>query len=171
MKVVQSEFTIRAPVASVWAVITDYDFYPKLFDRMEFSETTLKRGDWEHHLTIVRYPWPWGSRWVHNTIHHDRGRLVARFKRLEGSIKEVEGRWELREKGQNTLLRYGVRMDPGLELIPTWVVPWATSIVVPDILKSVAKEAESRWARSPDAAPGDPATGGTGREPRRPTKD
>jgi len=172
MKVVQSEFVVRAPVEAVWQVVTDYDSYPKLFDRMEFSETTLKRGDWEHHYTIVRYPWPWGNRWVHNTIHHDAARRVARFKRIEGSIREVEGRWELRERSaESTILRYGVRMDPGLELIPTWVVPWATSIVVPDILKSVGKEAEVRWARTPSTAPGAVPGGGTGREPRRPTKD
>ncbi len=172
MKVVQSEAIVRAPVDAVWAVITDYDTYPDLFERMERSETMLKQGDWEHHFTVVRYPWPWGNRWVLNTIHHDRSKLVARFKRLEGSIREVEGRWELREKGPSTtVLRYGVRMDPGLELIPTWVIPWATSIIVPDILKSVAKEAEIRWARTPAAAPGTPAGAGAGREPRRPTKD
>ncbi len=171
MKVVQSETIVHAPADSVWNVILDYDFYPTLFDRMERSETTLKRGDWEHHYTVVQYPWPWGKRWVLNTIHHDRARLVTRFKRLEGSIREVEGRWELTEKPRGvTVLRYGVRMDPGLELIPRWVVPWATSIVVPDILRSVAKESEIRWAKSPSRIEGPGAVGG-GKEPRRPTAD
>lgn len=171
MKVVQSETIVHAPVESVWNVIVDYDFYPRLFDRMEQSETTLKKGDWEHHYTVVQYPWPWGKRWVLNTIHHDTGRWITRFKRLEGSIKEVEGRWELRPHGKGaTVLRYGVRMDPGLEFIPRWVVPWATSIVVPDILKSVGREAEVRWAKAaprPDLPPG----AGSGKEPHRPTSN
>lgn len=174
MKVVQSETIVRAPVEAVWKVILDYDFYPRLFERMELSETTLKKGDWEHHYTVVQYPWPWGKRWVLNTIHHDPGRWVTRFMRLEGSIKEVEGRWELRPYGKGaTLLRYGVRMDPGLELIPKWVVPWATSIVVPDILKSVGKEAEIRWAKTPGKreGAGAGAAGGGGKEPLRPTSN
>lgn len=171
MKVVQSQTVVYAPVENVWNVILDYDFYPKLFDRMEISETTLKKGDWEHHYTVVQYPWPWGKRWVLNTIHHDWARKVTRFKRLEGSIREVEGRWELREKAKGvTVLRYGVRMDPGLELIPKWVVPWATSIVVPDILRSVAKETEVRWAKSPGKTEGAGAIGG-GKEPHRPTSN
>ena len=170
MKVVQSETFVRAPVPAIWAVILDYDAYPRRFHQMELSETVLKSGDWEHHYTVVRYPWPWGKRWTLNTIHHDTDRGFARFKRVEGSIKEIEGTWEVREVGPATsLLRYGVRMDPGLELIPTWVVPWATSIVVPDILKSVGKEAELRWIRSPKSDL--PGGGGTDRTPRRPTKD
>lgn len=149
MKVVRGETVVKASAAAVWDVITDYDFYAKLFERMEHSETVLKQGDWEHHYTVVRYPWPWGHRWVLNTIHHDRPNFIARFKRLEGTIREVEGRWELRARQDGTsFLRYGVRMDPGLELVPSWVVPWATSIVVPDILKSVGKEAERRHKRA-----------------------
>jgi len=168
MKVVQSETYVHAPLDAVWSVITDYEAYPRLFDRMEHSETMLLRGAWEHHYTIVRYPWPWGKRWVLNTIFHDRSHGVARFKRVEGSIREVEGRWELRERGNYTILRYGVRMDPGLELIPRWVVPWATSIIVPDILRSVAHEAEIRWAKTPGRGG---ASGGGGKEPRRPTSN
>jgi hypothetical protein len=170
MKVVQSEGFVRAPARAVWNVILDYDAYPKLFHQMELSETVLKSGDWEHHYTVVRYPWPWGKRWTLNTIQHDTTRGIARFKRLEGSIKEVEGTWEVRELGASTaLLRYGVRMDPGLEFIPTWVIPWATSIVVPDILMAVGKEAELRWLKSPKTDL--PGGGGTDRTPRRPTKD
>lgn len=146
-KVVQSETVVHAPASVVWSVVTDYDFYPKIFDRMEKSETWRKEGDWEDHYTVVRYPWPYGPRWVVNTIHHDKDTWTARFRRLEGSIREVEGIWELREKGKDTYLRYGVRIDPGLPFLPKWVILWGTRTAVPEILKSVAKEAEKRSGR------------------------
>ncbi|MBM3268717.1 MAG: hypothetical protein FJZ01_13830 [Candidatus Sericytochromatia bacterium] len=145
MKVVQSETVVEAPVTVVWDVLCDLAAYPRLFDRMAASEATLEKESWGHHYTEVQYPWPWGKRWVLNVIHNDRPQMVSRFKRLEGTIRDLEGRFELRPlPDSRTVLRYGVRMDPGLTFVPTWLVPWAASALVPDILRSFAREARLR---------------------------
>ncbi|MBM3276107.1 MAG: SRPBCC family protein [Candidatus Sericytochromatia bacterium] len=148
MKVIQSETVVAAPVDVMWEVLCDLDAYPRMFDRMARSETTLNAGEWGHNYNEVQYPWPWGKRWVLNVIHNDRPRLVSRFKRLEGTIRELEGRFEVRPApGGGALLRYGVRMDPGLDFVPAWLLSWATSILVPEILRDFRGEAELRQDR------------------------
>jgi uncharacterized membrane protein len=148
MKVFQSETVVAAPVDVVWEVLCDLDAYPKLFDRMDHCETLLVAGDWGHNYNEVQYPWPWGKRWVLNVIHNDRPRLVSRFKRLEGSIRDLEGRFELRPaQNDKAILRYAVRMDPGLDFIPGWLLSWASAILVPDILRAFSGESELRHSR------------------------
>ncbi|MBI6546665.1 MAG: hypothetical protein HY692_07710 [Cyanobacteria bacterium NC_groundwater_1444_Ag_S-0.65um_54_12] len=143
-KVVQGELLVRAPVRVVWGVVTDYSYYPRLFSRMLRSEVRQQAGDWEEHYSLVQYPWPYGPRWVLTTIHHDNEQQTVRFRRLDGTIRELEGIWQMREHQLGARLQYAVRLDPGLPFIPSWIITWGTSFMLPDILRSVKTEAERR---------------------------
>ncbi|MEB3237088.1 MAG: SRPBCC family protein [Candidatus Sericytochromatia bacterium] len=144
MKIVQGQINAPVPPAVLWSVITDYEAYPRIFDRYRKMEILEKSGSWELHRSEVDYP-IFGSRWVSNVLQHDRPGLKIRFQRAEGTIKQVEGVWTLKETAPGrSMMRYAVRLDPGLPFVPSWVVTWGTQTMMPSILRSVANEAVKR---------------------------
>ena len=144
MKIVQGQINIQAPPKLVWDVITSYESYPELFDRYKRMDILEKKGDWELHRSEVDYP-VFGSRYVVNVLLHERPQWRIQFHRAEGTIKHVEGVWQLRQTAPGrTVMLYSVRLDPGLPFVPSWVVTWGTQTMMPSILRSVAKEALKR---------------------------
>ena len=80
MKIVQGQINAPVPPAVLWSVITDYEAYPRIFDRYRKMEILEKSGSWELHRSEVDYP-IFGSRWVSNVLQHDRPGLKIRFQR------------------------------------------------------------------------------------------
>ncbi|MBM3259805.1 MAG: SRPBCC family protein [Candidatus Sericytochromatia bacterium] len=144
MKIVQGQINAPVPPSVMWSVITDYEAYPQIFDRYRKMEILEKSGTWELHRSEVDYP-IFGSRWVANVLHHEKPSWRIRFQRADGTIKQVEGVWALKETAPGrTTMRYAVRLDPGLPFVPSWVVTWGTQTMMPSILRSVANEAIKR---------------------------
>ncbi|MEB3300289.1 MAG: SRPBCC family protein [Candidatus Sericytochromatia bacterium] len=144
MKIVQSQINCPVPPRAVWDVITDYEAYPRIFDRYRKMEILEKSGLWELHRSEVDYP-VFGTRWVANVLHHERPSWRVRFQRADGTIRAVEGVWTLKETSPGrTMVRYAVRLDPGLPFVPNWVVTWGTQTMMPSILRSVTQEALKR---------------------------
>ncbi len=146
VQTVQAQAWVQAPAPVVWAVLTDYASYPRLFSGIERSSTRSIDGSLQH-CTVVKYPWPLPERWVCNIIRMDQRHWTIRWHRVSGTIRKLVGEWQLRPQGQATVLRYGVQIDPGLPVVPAWVAQWATRIEAPDILHAVAREAVLRFAR------------------------
>ncbi len=144
LRTVQAQTWIQAPARVVWAVLTDYTSYPRLFPGIERSSIQVLDGSLEH-CTVVRYPWPFPERWVCNAVIEDRPHWTIRWHRVAGTIRRLVGEWQLRPYGRGTILRYGVRIDPGLPVVPSWVTLWATRIETPSVLRAVAREAERRF--------------------------
>ncbi|MBU6428469.1 MAG: SRPBCC family protein [Cyanobacteria bacterium REEB65] len=156
LEIVQAQTIVHSPIETVWAVITDYPDYPQLFPRISRSQVRTVGGQ-EEHYTEVNYPWPYRSRWVLDSIHENRSRWVLRWHRLEGTIRELEGEWELEPDGPATILRYAVRIDPGLPFVPQWLISWGTQTMAPSILLAVAHEAELRAMTRAARAAGSPS--------------
>lgn len=133
---------VDAPLETVWRVITDYDRYPKMFPSILKSETRKKDGLLEHHYSLLDYPWPFPDRWTLNAIEHHRDRREISWKRIEGTVKELEGSWQLYPEGERTLVVYSARFDPGIPLIPSWVIEWGSTRIAPQTIQNVRQYAK-----------------------------
>lgn len=131
---------VKAPPARIWSVLVDYDAYGTIFPRILKSELRAVDGDVEDHYTLLDYPWPLQDRWTVNRITHDEARHFIHWKRLEGSVKEVVGSWRLVPDGDQTVVIYKVRLDPGIPLIPAWAIDWGTKQVAPDIIRAIRRQ-------------------------------
>lgn len=131
---------IKAPADRVWDVLLDYDRYDKIFKGILRTETRAKDGPVEDHYSLLDYPWPMADRWVVNRITHAGDRRSITWHRVEGTVKEVVGSWRLVPMGDETLVIYKVRLDPGIPLIPAWAIDWGSQRVAPDIIHSVRRQ-------------------------------
>lgn len=65
-----------------------------------------------------------------------------RFRRVSGSLKEMEGRWDLRRQGAGrTVVWYTVFLDPGF-LVPEWLVRRALRRDLPELLAALKRRVE-----------------------------
>ena len=179
LRTVQAQTVVEAPASTVWSVLTDYPDYPKLFPRIARSELRIVGGQQEHY-TLLRYPWPFSQRWVLDAIYPDRRHWTVTWHRLDGTVRHLEGEWQLVPMGNQTVLRYGVRIDPGLPFVPMWAIQWGTQVMTPSILRAVAAEAQRRAeiqtahrmltpliAPRPAGSPGQPSVANAGYRPAR----
>lgn len=134
---------VHAPAERVWSVLVDYDHYSRIFPRVLKSEVRARASDHEDHYALLHYPWPFRDRWVLNRITFASDHRSISWHRLDGSVKEVVGSWRLIPDGNETLVVYEVRLDPGIPLIPRWAINWGSEHVAPDIIRAVRHEAEA----------------------------
>lgn len=135
---------VEAMPQDVWNVITDYPNYPKIWPRILKSEVRNRQGLLEDHHTVVNYPWPFPNASVVTRIEHAADQRSIRWHRLDGSMKEFAGSWQLFPEGAGTLLIYKTRVDPGIPLIPHWAIDWANAQVAPDIIEGVRRHLKAR---------------------------
>lgn len=133
---------INASPDKVWQVLTDYERYPKIFNNLKSMEILEKKGLYEVHRVRMKTPWPFEERWITSELRHSPDRRQIRIRRLEGNVQEMEGTWTLSPQGQQTLLVYHIQINPGLPVIPQWLIDWGSKQVAPDIIRAVRREAE-----------------------------
>lgn len=131
---------VKATPDRIWSVLTDYEAYGRIFPRILRSEVRAKDGHSEDHYSLLDYPWPLADRWTVNRITHDAVRRAINWRRVEGSVREVVGSWQLIPDGEHTVVVYKVRLDPGIPLVPAWAIDWGTKQVAPDIIRSIRRQ-------------------------------
>lgn len=135
---------IEASPQRVWDVITDYPSYPKLWPRILKSEVRNQQGNAEDHQTLLDYPWPFPNAWVVSRVEHFPDKRFIQWHRLDGSMKEFTGSWSLFPEGEKTLVIYKTRVDPGIPLVPHWVIDWANAQVAPDVIESIRRHLKAQ---------------------------
>lgn len=140
LKDVLSVALIDAHPDEVWNVLTDYEKYGKMFPGILKGESRNKQGDTEDHYSLFDYPWPFEDRWTVNRLVHASDRRSIRWRRIEGTVKEIVGSWQLVPHGDQTLAIYSVRLDPGIPMIPKWAIDWGSRQVAPNIIKGVRQQ-------------------------------
>lgn len=131
---------IDASPDEVWKVLTDYEKYSKMFPGILKGETRAKNGDTEDHYSLFDYPWPFEDRWTVNRLVHSSDRRSIKWRRIDGTVKEIVGSWKLIPHEDRTLAIYSVRLDPGIPMIPTWAIDWGSRQVAPNIMKGVRQQ-------------------------------
>lgn len=134
---------VKASPEAIWKVVTDYEHYPEIFDGILSSEIKARQGNKEWHKVRLDYPWPLPDKWTLNELTHDPAARTIRWRRVNGTLKELVGSWRLLPEGDRTLVVYQVRVDPGLPLVPAWAIEFGTSKVAPSIVTRVRARAEA----------------------------
>lgn len=135
---------VQASPERVWQILTDYERYPQFFTNLKSMEILEKKGLYEVHRVRLKTPWPFEEKWITSALIHSADRRSIQIRRLDGNIKAMEGTWRLVPQGSQTLLVYHIRIDPGIPVVPQWLIDWGSKQAAPDIIQSVRREAERR---------------------------
>ncbi|MBI6545192.1 MAG: SRPBCC family protein [Cyanobacteria bacterium NC_groundwater_1444_Ag_S-0.65um_54_12] len=129
---------IVASIERVWALVTDFANYPRLYPGIGRSEVRKRNGDTVWGYFLLNFPWPLPSRWTLNETRLHPEQFSFDWVCQEGTIKRYDGRLQLQNLGNNrTLLEFEAVMDPGFNFIPAWLVTHVHKFVLPAIITNV----------------------------------
>lgn len=141
-KGVKARAIIKAPPSRVWKGITSYSKYPTYMPRVETTKVLKKIGASTFDVRIkLDTPWPLSNTWYVNRYRQDKKNWRITWKMVKGSIKYNEGKWQLKpyKGGKYTFATYDVIADPGIPLIPQWIINEVSKRTVPDIFNGIKK--------------------------------
>ncbi|MBM3269580.1 MAG: SRPBCC family protein [Candidatus Sericytochromatia bacterium] len=129
-----------APVDRVWRVLTDQGAYPRIFPEIR-SMAYVRAGSrgtvWRAEVAL---PWPIGDRWSEHEVESRVEAWTVRWRHLAGTLRENSGSWQLRAApGGGTLVAYRSRFDPGVPLLPQWLLDWAVTIGIPKVVEDLRR--------------------------------
>ncbi len=128
---------IQASPEKVYSALTNPELTSELFPKLKENQLKYRKGDLYYYHSVLDFPWPVKDRWSLNETQFYPGIHGLRWKRTEGSIKVNEGAWRLFPSDQGTLMIYQVRFDPGLALVPDWLLNYGMEKEAPGIIHSL----------------------------------
>jgi hypothetical protein len=142
---------VAAAPERVWAVITDWESYPRFMPNAHATRVRSReprRARISQHLRILLSDVRYGVVW---TLEPERG--LARFAldpEAPHDIAAFEGSWELAalDGPRRTLVRYSNRVEPGIA-VPVFLRDALTRRSLPGIVRSVRDETLRREAAAP----------------------
>ena len=130
---------IPASPDRVYAALTNPALNDELFPKLKDNELIRKEGQLHYYRSVLDFPWPAEDRWSLNQTRFYPELKGLRWKRTDGTIKVNEGAWRLFPSHQGTLMIYQVRFDPGLALVPKWLVNYGMEKEAPEIIHSISR--------------------------------
>lgn len=134
---------LDVPPQKVWKAITSYSNYRHFMPRVSSSKIETRKGNVAIATMKLDVPFPFNGTWYTNRYTENPKAMTVQWKMLKGSLKSNSGGWTLKPQGKGTLATYRVTTDPGVALIPSWVVNQVTKRTVPNIFKGVERRAKS----------------------------
>tara|TARA_B100002051_G_scaffold10356_1_gene8781 strand:+ start:39813 stop:40346 length:534 start_codon:yes stop_codon:yes gene_type:complete len=128
---------INAKPSEVYRALTNPDLLHRIFPKVKKNEQRYRQGNLYHFYSELAFPWPLEDRWSLNETRFYPSQYAISWKRIDGSIKVNEGAWRLHPYRNGTLMIYRVRFDPGLSLVPDWLVEYGMEQEAPSIIKNV----------------------------------
>ena len=130
---------IDQPLPRVWATMTNPDIMKTIYPGILRAEVRARTGRYEDHYVLLDYPWPLEDRWsVNRTKVHAAVKGYSWF-RVEGTVKENKGYWRLFERNNRTVLYYQVRFNPGLAVVPDWVLRFGMKKEAPGVVRHLRR--------------------------------
>ncbi|MBO9541310.1 SRPBCC family protein [bacterium] len=128
---------IKAPASKVYAAFTDYARYPEIF-KLKETQILSRKGNVLNVRAVLGLPWPIGDRWVTNATTLSPETLSFSYRRVEGTVLEYEGTIEVVPKGPKlSQVYYAAKGDPGIPLLPTWLLNRFQESLLPDSIQRV----------------------------------
>ncbi|MEQ8353129.1 MAG: SRPBCC family protein [Leptospiraceae bacterium] len=128
---------IDAKPEEIYRALTDPSLVHRLFPKVKRNEQRYRKGNLYHFYSVLAFPWPLEDRWSLNETRFFPSKHAISWKRIDGSIKVNEGAWRLHPHGQGALMIYRVRFDPGLSLVPDWLIEYGMETEAPAIIQNV----------------------------------
>lgn len=130
---------IPASPDRVYEALTNPDLTHELFPKLKKNELRHKKGNLFYYYSVLDFPWPLEDRWSLNETQFYPEIRGLRWRRTEGSIKVNEGAWRLFPSDVGTLMIYRVRFDPGLSMVPDWLLNYGMQKEAPGIIHSLRR--------------------------------
>lgn len=128
---------IRASAQRVYEVFTDYEHYASIFQLKE-AKILSRSGTRLMVRAVLGLPWPVGDRWVTNETLLAPDHLSFAYQRREGTILRYEGTLKVVPKGPSlSQVFYTAKGDPGIPLMPTWLLNQFQARLLPDSIQRV----------------------------------
>lgn len=128
---------IKAPAERVYAAFTDFEHYATIFQIKE-ARVVNRQGNRLWVRAVLTLPWPFGDRWVVNeTVLAPEERSFS-YQRLQGTILRYEGTLRVLSVGPSlSQVYYAAKGDPGLPLVPDWLLNFFQSRLLPSSIQRV----------------------------------
>jgi len=143
LKEVQATAYLAAPPAKIWKALTDYHSYKTFMPRVASSQLNSRNGNQVIATMKLELPIPFRGTWYTNQFDENPAAMSLSWRMLKGSLKHNEGSWRLKPQAAGTFVTYTVRTDPGVPLIPKWVIETVTKQTIPSIFEALEKRANS----------------------------
>lgn len=132
---------IEADPEALWEVMTDCPRAPEFVPGLRSCRVLES----EVHAALVEHrarPFLFLPEMTYAFREHREPFRSIRFQRVSGSLKAMEGRWDLRRQGSgSTVVWYTVLLDPGF-LVPEWLVRRALRRELPELLAALKRRVE-----------------------------
>jgi ribosome-associated toxin RatA of RatAB toxin-antitoxin module len=138
---------VKRRPAEVWAVLTDFEHWPKFMPLVRESKVESRTGNAlrvEQHYRVMFVPMQ------HTTVYQldaSEGRIDWRLDpETRHDIESSVGHWQLvpLEHGEQTLVRYEAKVQVG-RAVPGWVERWLRERSLQQTLSGVRKEVLRRF--------------------------
>lgn len=143
---VRAEATVAAPTATVWQVLTDYDNLSRFIPGLSRSAVQARDGNrvvveqkGEARFLVFSYPIEVRL----EILESPTDAIVSRA--IEGNLKRMQGRYELRKSAGGIQLRYRGELEPDFGLPPI-IGTLAVRAMVEEQFGAMVAEIERRAA-------------------------
>jgi ribosome-associated toxin RatA of RatAB toxin-antitoxin module len=131
---------IEAPPEVVWKAITTYDRYQDFLPLVVESGVRKRAPNRVWQYVRMRPPWPLHDHWMVNANVEKKASWNLSWTMDDGNLRMEHGYWQITPMGPNRCkLQYHLTVDPWLDIVPSWLVEFATKTVLPDVIKGVRK--------------------------------
>ncbi len=137
---------IAQPPSLVWKIIEAPDSEEGGWPSVKESIIESENGDTTISRFVVSIPVYKDRRYRLRSII-DRPRMCLYFEMVPGygNVRAIDGRWEVAALGDSLAqLTYVLDTDPGVKLVPRFIVDWATRKAVPRLFEFVHERAALR---------------------------
>lgn len=129
---------VDAPFAKVWRAVTSYDRYQDFLPLVVDSGIRKRAGDTTWQYVRMQPPWPLHHHWMVNINVERRARGTVSWTMADGNLRFERGYWQMNPLGpERTRLQYHLTVDPWLDIVPSWLIEFATRSVLPDVIRGV----------------------------------
>jgi len=131
---------IDAPADQVWKAITSYDRYQEFLPLVVESGIRKQAPGRCWQFVKMRPPWPLHDHWMVNANVENKAKWNLSWTMDDGNLRMEHGYWQITPVGPNKCkLQYHLTVDPWLDVVPSWLVEFATKQVLPNVIKGVRK--------------------------------
>lgn len=137
---------VDAPFDAVWSAVTSYDAYKEFLPLVVESTVKKRTAGAVHQFVRMQPPWPLHDHWMVNINVENRRKGTVAWTMTPGetNLRFERGYWQINPLGPNrTRLQYHLTVDPWLDIVPGWLIEFATRQVLPDVIKGTRKRAKA----------------------------
>ena len=138
---------VDAPYDVVWKAVTSYDDYKTFLPLVVESAVRKRTQAFTDQWVRMRPPWPLHDHYMVNRHTENRAKGTLAWTMTPGgetNLRYERGYWQVNPMGPTrTRLQYHLTVDPWLDIVPGWLIEFATRTVLPDVIKGVRKRVKA----------------------------